>query len=89
MGRGKVTKEQNIEIKALLQAGFSQRRAANAVGVSKKCISGVSQTLKANLPLSNAPEQGLRRSPLQLMIEYYSGYVRRIAPNLVNNYQLR
>lgn len=61
MGRGKVTLEQKVEIKALLEAGLSQRQAAGVVKVSKKCVSNVAQKLKRNLPLTNTPGQGRKR----------------------------
>jgi transposase len=58
MGCAKVPLEKKIEIKTLLEVGFSQRRIAKTLGISKTCVSGVAQKVKQNLPLTNLPGQG-------------------------------
>ena len=59
IGRAKVTINKKIEIKALLDYGISQRRATTALGVWKKCVS---KEFKNNMPLSNTPGQGRKRT---------------------------
>ncbi len=53
MGRAKVTLEKKIEVKALLNKGFSQRHIAKTLGVSKTCVYCVAKKLDQQLPLTN------------------------------------
>ncbi|CAF1152813.1 unnamed protein product [Rotaria sordida] len=62
MGRVKVSLEKKTEIKALVEAGFTQRDIAEKLGVSKTCVFGVAKKLKRNLPLSNLPGQGRKKA---------------------------
>ncbi|CAF4153084.1 unnamed protein product [Rotaria sp. Silwood2] len=57
MVRVKVSLEKKIDIKILLQVGFSQRHVAQTCGVSKTCAFRVAQKLKQKLPLSNLLDQ--------------------------------
>ena len=58
MGRVKVTNDQKVAIKTLLETGSSQRAIARLSDVSQTCVFGVSKKLKGKLPLSNASGQG-------------------------------
>lgn len=51
-----------IEIKTLLDAKFSQRHIANALGVLKTCVFGVAKKLDHKLPLTNLPGQGRKKT---------------------------
>ena len=62
MDQVKRTLDKKIEIKTLLNTGFSQRQVAKFVRVSKKCVLGVSNKLKQDLPLSNATGQGRKKA---------------------------
>ena len=62
-GRAKVTINKKVEIKVLLDYDISQCRTATVLGVSKKCVYGVSEELKNNLSLSHTPGQGRKRAP--------------------------
>ena len=62
MGRVKVTHDQKIAIKSLLETGLSQRAVARLSNVSQKCVFGVSNKLKQKLPLSNTPGQGPKKA---------------------------
>ena len=62
MGRGKITHQKKILIKALLEVGLSQRQAARVSNVSQKCVFGVSKKLKQDLPLSNSVGQGRKKA---------------------------
>lgn len=62
MGRAKVSLGTKIEIKALLQSGFTQRYVAEDRHVSKTCVLNVAKKLKQNLPLSNSPGQGRKKA---------------------------
>ena len=61
MGRAKVCLDKKAEIKALLEAEFSQRYVANKLGVSKTCVLHVAKKLKEKLPLLHSPGQGRRK----------------------------
>lgn len=61
MGRVKVTHDQKVAIKTLLETGLSQRAVARLSQVSQKCVFGVSEKLKEKLPLSNRPGQGHKK----------------------------
>ena len=62
MGRGKITHQKKIEIKALLEVGLSQQQAARVSNVPQKCVFDVSKKLKQDLPLSNSVGQGRRKA---------------------------
>ena len=62
MGRAQVSLEKKIEIKTLLEAGFTQRYIAHDRNVSKTCVANVAKKLKQNLPLSNTLGQGRRKA---------------------------
>ena len=62
MCRVKVVLEKKIEIKTLLNTNLSQRKIARLSGVSQKCVFGVSDKLKQDLPLSNTMGQGRNRT---------------------------
>jgi hypothetical protein len=64
MGRVQITLQKKIEIKTLLQIGFSQRTVARESNVSQKCVFGVSKKLKQNLPLSNSVGQGRTKATM-------------------------
>ena len=62
MGRAKVSLDKKTEIKALLEAGFSQRYVANKLAVSKTCVLHVAKKLKEKLLLLHSPGQGRRKA---------------------------
>ena len=62
MDRTKVTVNKKIEIKALLDYGFSQCHVTIALGISKKCVYNVSKKLKNNLPLSHTSGRSRKRA---------------------------
>ena len=62
MCRVKVILEKQIEIKTLLNTDLSQRKVEKLSGMSQKCVFGVSDKLKQDLPLSNAMGQGRKRT---------------------------
>ena len=62
MGRAKVCLDKKTEIKALLEAEFSQRYVANKLGVSKTCVLYVTKKLKEKLPLLHSLGQGRRKA---------------------------
>ena len=62
MGRAKISLEETIEIKALLQAGFSQHYIGTKLSVSKTWVWRVAKKLNQNLPLSNSCGQGLKKA---------------------------
>ena len=61
MGRAKISLEMQIEIQALLKAGFSQRHIGKTPSVSKPCAWNVAKKLKQNLPLLNSRGQECRK----------------------------
>ena len=85
MGSEKVSLEKKIEIKTLLQAGFSPRYIGKTFSVSKTCVWSVAKKLKQNLPLSNSPRQGRKRHQQQLMIKSYYVYANMIKRKLTRN----
>ena len=62
MGPAKISLEKKIEIKALLQAGFSHRYTGKALSVSKTCFWSLAKKLKQNLPLSNSRGQERKKA---------------------------
>ena len=62
MCRVKVVLEEQIETKTLLNADRSQRKVEKLSGMSQKCVLGVSNKLKQDLPLSNTKGQGHKRT---------------------------
>jgi transposase len=88
MGRAKVSLEKKIEIKALVEAGFSQRGVAKQLGVSKNCVLGIAHKLKKNYRYQIYMVKGGKTYQQQLMIEIYYVYANKIEQNLVRNYQL-
>ena len=63
MDRAKISLEKNIEIKALLKAGFSQRYIGKTLSVYETCVWNVAKKLKQNLPLSSSRGQQGRKNP--------------------------
>jgi len=61
MSRDKITPQEKIEIRILLETGLSQRQVPRLSNVSQKCIFGISKKLKQNLPLSNSVQQGRKK----------------------------
>ena len=85
MGPEKISLEKKIEIKASLQAGFSQRYIGKTHSVSKTCVWNLAKKLKQNLPLSSSRGQEYQQ---QLMIETYYVYTNRIKRKLAKNCRL-
>ncbi|CAF4645019.1 unnamed protein product [Rotaria sp. Silwood2] len=70
MGRGIVAHEKKIEIKSLLENGFGQQYIARQLNVSQKCVFGVAQKLKQNLPLFNSVGQGRKKATTKAEDQY-------------------
>ena len=66
MGRAKIPLEKKIEIKTLLQAGFSQRYIGKTLNVSKTCVWSVAKKLKLTLPLSNSRGPGRKTASIAI-----------------------
>ena len=62
MCRVKVVFEKKIETKTLLNTDLSQQKVEKLSGMSQKCVFGISDKLKQDLPLSNTMGQGRKRT---------------------------